>query len=405
LIVYQQDAAGWKKIYENEASVREIDIADDGSAWFYTWEALYSWDGHSWNRLSSFDDIVGSRERVTAFHAHDSEHVWIVSETSEQKQPGDDDEWYEISKIYFYDGKTWSMQFEVEGDAGIFILDPDHAWCWSDKDIYYYNGESWKEQFSSEYTIRFIEASNPECAWAIGYAVGLDKMNWSMAYCFDGSQWKEKGEIEQMIDSLAIIDNHSAWAWLANPGGLYHEGKPLYSDIFKWNGDTWERSLDEDQDLVSVIILGPDLAWAAFHDKAYVYQDNHWSLKLEDKAIVLLEAADEQNAWCIVEDGSSVGNIIAFDGISWNRVCDIEENCSDMLAFDPSHVWVTSHPGDEINESGYLIRSPNTSVYFFNGANWTKQFDTDARIIGLEAKDFRQIWAYSNSMVFTADKE
>jgi len=405
LIVYQQDAAGWKKIYENEVGIREIDVANDGSAWFYTWEALYSWDGRSWNRLSSFDDIVGSRERVTAFNAYDSEHVWLISETSKQLDSEGNDEWYEVSKIYFYDGTTWSMQCEVTGDAGLFPLDPDHVWCWTGKDIYFYNGESWAKQFSAEYEIRLVKASSPQCAWAIGYAVGLDKMNWSMTYFYDGSQWEEKGEIDQRIDSLEIIDNHSAWAWLANPGGLYYKGKPLYSDIFKWNGDSWERSLDENQDLVSIIILGPDLAWAAFDEQVYLYQDNHWSLKIDGDPIIDMTAVDDQNAWYLVDIGYSRGHVRTYNGSSWEKTYEIEGNCSNILAIDPSHVWVISHPGDEIGESGNLIPSSNTAVYFFNGENWIKQFETDVRIRGLDGRNSEQIWAYGGSMVFTVNKE
>jgi photosystem II stability/assembly factor-like uncharacterized protein len=123
--------------------------------------------------------------------------------------------------VYFYDGESWSEQYEVEELLfGISVIDESHVWVVGDRGaIYFHDGNVWtKMESPTTYALIAVSAADKENVWALTgrHVLVYDGHDWIVQHEFR-LQEEEEGIIE--LSDIYALDKDNVW--LAGADGLY----------------------------------------------------------------------------------------------------------------------------------------------------------------------------------------
>ena len=121
-----------------------------------------------WQKTFSPSLHYGSGETITYLEVLDPEHIWMTTSerlVGESEGGGETDSY--LGRIYFFDGDSWTRQYEVDGKCELLAEDIQHAWAWAENSIYFFDGQVWNPQYEASTYIDSVEAAGLY-AWAIG---------------------------------------------------------------------------------------------------------------------------------------------------------------------------------------------------------------------------------------------
>ena len=121
-----------------------------------------------------------------------------------------------------------------------------------------------------------------------------------------------------------------------------------------------------------------------------------YSLDNQDLVFKDIDAVDSNHVWAAASSYTSEytlgpGAIYFFDGNSWHKQVDIEDNVTSISAVDEDNVWAISLYESFNMDIPYHLKS---CVYYFDGNSWEKQLELPHRwISSIHAYDDENVWA------------
>ena len=231
-------------------------------------ELLVEFDGTSWSRAASYNDIPDKNLRgVSCVSAND---CWAVG----------DDRQGEL--IIHWDGSKWSRSGPVssipdERLNSIFCLSATDCWAVGDDKngelIIHWNGSSWNQAgpYNSipNEVLNSVHCTSGNDCWAVG-----KDWNGELIIHWDGSSWSRSGPYAAIPDndlnSVYCVSTDDCWAV-----GDDRQGEM----IIHWDGTSWSRSGPyaqvSDRKLYSVHCVSTANCWAVGERHGYE-NINHW---------------------------------------------------------------------------------------------------------------------------------
>jgi hypothetical protein len=205
-------------------------------------DSLFRYSGSDWTAVAHLD-----KYRVIDFFATDLKHVWLAATDG---------------RIYFYDGKSITMQFDTNQLVGkeywhdqildIYAADATHVWAvgaylaspstnWGTKNmeknaqgiIYFFDGTSWKAQFyikNEKAALSTVDGADAQHVWAAGSAGTM--------YFFNGTKWDPEWESGRSVGKISVSDQGHAWAWCVDSNKA--------SQICSYENGAWLRNENTD---------------------------------------------------------------------------------------------------------------------------------------------------------------
>ena len=144
------------------------------------------------------------------------------------------------------------------------------------------------------------------------------------------------------------------------------------------------KVLDLDGSVNGVHGTDAEHVWAVGNRAIHFFDGEHWEVQATNPELKprAVWAADPKRAWVV---GSGV---LSFDGSGWSeQPCEDAKLLFDVTGTDATHVWAV---GEDQGRDG--------AIYFWDGQSWSKQYDSEdnSEVIKVEVLDRERLIALIN---------
>lgn len=229
----------------------------------------------------------------------------------------------------------WTQDVAASSTSGLGYLSAiwgsaaDNIWAASQfGPLYHYDGSAWNSvaiDNQNVINIRKFWGSGSQDIWAVGNRVILH---------YDGTQWSIVNQ-GTFISYLADIHGSSqSDIWAVGENGLPGD-MPL---ILHYNGSAWSESFRPTNDLLGVLALRPNLAWAVGRGGTVLKWDGmSWVQDMTVRGVTTqmlrsLYGTSESSLWVVGDD-----TLLHFDGSRWTSAASAAVTQGQLL----SGLWGT----------------------------------------------------------------
>jgi hypothetical protein len=208
---------------------------------------------------------------------------------------------------------------------------------------------------------------SPELTYATGYFVSIAKLT------RNGAVMEQTGGLPLFMD-----------IWASSPSDIFavgYDGLGSHGVIFHYNGSGWTDMKHPLQNRVNGVFGSSrnNVFAVGEHGKIAHYNGSSWSLVYD-------HAVDLTDGWASTSDTLFVvgeaGAIFRYDGIDW-----VDQSIRRDLDF--LGIW-GSGPSD-------VYALGDSSIYYYDGTDWTLSLDYDQSLIGIDGVAFDNIYAVGDN--------
>jgi hypothetical protein len=331
--------------------------------------------------------------------------------------------------ILFWNGERWSRQQTpaTRSLRGVWAWRSDAVWAVGDSGILFFNGHGWaiQEAGISPYDDRFFAVSGVDSrhVWAV-----TEQGVWS----FDGHAWRrDKSGTAPHFELSSVWAYDPEHVWVARWDPYIEcddpEGGPCHSQIWFFDGRSWEQQLD----VVGIIdwrLHGVDAAhvWATGGSEICFFDGHSWSEQASNLGAEAVFAISAEEAWAV----GSFGATLKLEDGAWQPISeDVVRRglITDISGTDRNHVWVVGELGSIFFWNGQVWQDQSIGgsipeaqlsavwaadlkhawtskfqgrVYAFDGDAWTEQTNLDGGVADMDGTDASHVWAVGKLIHF-----
>ena len=211
--LYTKTDKGWTAIQRSSSRLTDVTTTDGGHTWITSGDGqIYFWDGVTFSKqfdTTGLYGMPGDSDSLSAVAATDGDHAWAVGTFLANSTD------YQTTQgvVYTFDGKSWRLLVALGPQTqlgAVAAADPTHVWAASKSgEIFFYNGSTWALQTNTQVPITRLCAVDKDHAWAVSSAT--DKVS-GRVFSFQNGKWGQSMEAN-MVSFLDISATDASHVW------------------------------------------------------------------------------------------------------------------------------------------------------------------------------------------------
>ena len=211
--LYTKTDKGWTIIQRSGSRLTDVATTDGGHTWITSGDGqIYFWDGVTFSQQFDTTGLYGmprDSDSFSAVAATDGDHAWAVGTFLANSTD------YETTQgvVYTFDGESWRLLVALGPETqlgAVAAADPTHVWVASKAgEIFFYNGSAWALQTNTQVPITRLCAVDKDHVWAV--SSGTDKVS-GRVFSFQNGKWGQSMEAN-MVSFLDISATDGSHVW------------------------------------------------------------------------------------------------------------------------------------------------------------------------------------------------